>query len=379
LAAQNSVWRSFCAGLVEAGEDFLGPDYPDDPQGLVEGHQHLADLLGQALRWYLGTDPDFPRFISLNDTFELADNRLAPIRAGATYRLTGDASTLFDLNISLHEGWPFLGEAGVWGDIGLDDLKVNTDGTFELIISPERHDDNWLELPEGAQIVQIREYFADWGLHRPGTFKITRVGSEGGAPAPLDGAGLEDRLQQVIRWVRGYTPAHLGLIKSLRSGPPNVIGTPRRLGGGNSNIAYGFGVFDLEPDQALILTFDEPDARLWGVQWLTTPWYENPDVANRFTSVIGHEAHVSGDGRVRIVVSATDPGTPNWLEIADHREGVIAARFIWGQGDGPAITTSVVAAADVAGSLPPDTPSIDAATRAGLQARRRSHFAQRRR
>ena len=23
----------------------------------------------------------------------------------------------------------------------------------------------------------------------------------------------------------------------------------------------------------------------WGVQWLTTPWYENPDVTNRFTSV----------------------------------------------------------------------------------------------
>jgi hypothetical protein len=127
------------------------------------------------------------------------------------------------------------------------------------------------------------------------------------------------------------------------------------------------------------LEFAKPNARLWGVQWLTTPWYENPDSANRFTSVVGHEAYVNGDDRVRIVVSSTDPGVPNWLEIGDHRQGIIAARFIWGQDDGPAIDTSVIRTVDVRSSLPPDTPCVDTEARARSQAKRRSHFARRRR
>jgi hypothetical protein len=293
--------------------------------------------------------------------------------------LWGDASTVFDLNISLHEGWPFLGEVGVWGDMGLKDLEIGSDGTFELIISPARHDGNWLELPDDAHIVHIREYFADWDVHRPGTYEISRIGSEGLAPPTAGAEDLERRLIQVLRWIRGYTPAHLGLIRGLRAGPHNVINPPSRLGGGNRNIAYGFGYFELDPDEALVLEFPRPDARLWGVQWMTTPWYENPDGANRFTSVVGHEAYVNADGRVRIVVSGTDPGAPNWLEVGHHREGVLAARFIWGGDVGPAIATSVVSTSNIRGALPSDTPIVDPAARAASQAKRRSHFARRRR
>ena len=377
--SSSAPWDDFCAGLLQAGGDFLAPEYPSDQAERAEGSRHLAELLEQALHWNLSTDPDFPRFVSLNDTFELADNRLAPVRGGATYRLTGDVSTLFDVNISLHEGWPFLGETGVWGDIGLDDLDVDPDGRFELVVGPEPRDGNWLELPPEATMLHVREYFADWDLHRPGTFEIVRLGSEGQAPRRRDDDDLARRLREVLRYVRGYTPSHLRMINALRAEPANVVQPPSRQRGGNRNIAYAFGRFDLDPEEALVLEFAEPDARLWGVQWLTIPWYENPDLANRFTSVVGHDAFVNADGRVRIVVSAADPGVPNWLDVGGYSQGVIAARWIWGTDDGPAMVPSVVKSIGVRDAVPPDTPVVDAAARAAMQARRRSHFARRRR
>jgi len=58
---------------------------------------------------------------------------------------------------------------------------------------------------------------------------------------------------------------------------------------------------------------------------------------------------------------------------------VIASRWIWGSDEGPNIDTTILATADVRGSLPTDTPVVDADERAERQARRRAHFAQRRR
>jgi hypothetical protein len=375
--ASAAAWESFCGQLLGAGHDLLTGGYPARSDDWVEAFHHLGALLEQALHWHLHADPDFPRFISLNDTFEFADNRFAPVRAGQTYRLTGAIASLFDLNISLHEGWAFAGGPRVWGDIGLADLEVAEDGTFELLIGPEPQPGNWLRLPDEATMLHIREYFEDWDLHRPGAFEIVRLGSEGRAPVRMAADDLARRFQAAIAYVRGYTPTHKRMIDRLRERPANGAITPTRQGFGNSNIAYGFGRFELGPKECLVLEFPAPNARLWGVQWLTSPWYENPDLLNRFTSVGGRQAFINADGTVRIVLSASDPGAPNWLDIAGYAEGVIASRWIWTSGDGPAIAARVVAVEEVRSALPADTPIVDAAARAALQARRRAHFAAR--
>lgn len=373
------AWEKFCAALLQAGNDLLGEQYSAAGDDLSDGYHHIAQLLEQALDWQLWADPEFPRFISLNDTFEFADNRFAPVRAGASYRLTGNVSSLFDINISLQEGWPFVGKPGTWGDLGRVDLDIAADGSFELMISADQHHGNWLDLPAGATMLHIREYFEDWDLHRPGQFEIVRVGSEGLAPRRMDDAELEARLQAVIPWIRGYTPTHFKMISRLRAGPANTMQSARRHGAGNSNIAYAFGRFDLAPDQCLLLEFPEQQAKLWGVQWLTTPWYENPDIANRSTSVGGKQAFVNADGRVRVVASASDPGIPNWLDITGHQEGILIARWVWPAGADPMITTTVLALERIRDALPADTPHFGRQERATQQAKRRAHFARRRR
>ena len=168
-----SAWDALGDGLQRVGHELVA--HASDPADAADGMAHLAQLVQLALRWHVdANDPDFPRFVHLNDTFELADNRFAAVRSGAEYVLTGNVASLFDVNISLHEGWGFLGQPGVWGDLGLGDLDVAADGSFELVLGgapgPGR-----LEIPAAATMVQVREYYEDWDTHGPGTFEITRA------------------------------------------------------------------------------------------------------------------------------------------------------------------------------------------------------------
>ena len=375
------AWDVFCDAMKAAGRQLLGPDYPSDSRDRAEGFLHLAKLFEMSLAWQLdGADPDFPRLVTLNDTFELADNRFAAVRGDASYTLTGNVSTLFDINLSLHDGWPWLGQRQVWGDIGLSDLEVSENGDLTVVLSPDEQPGNWLPLPAEARVLQIREYYEDWSLHSPGVFEITRLGSEGQAPPRMTSDALAMRLAAGAQWAAEYTPAHMtSLIAKLRALPANTVMPPGGQGGGNRNIAYGFGRFELAEDQSMILEFEAPHARLWGVHWLTLPWYENPDMVNRSTSVNSHDAFVNDDGRVRLVVGASDSGAPNWLDTNGFDEGVLVARFVWGDGAPIELTTSVQRTSDVMAHLPVDTPAATAAQRQESQRIRRTHLARRRR
>jgi hypothetical protein len=373
----SAEWQRLCEGLVQVGARAV-----DDPlltaADRADGLTHLSQLVQLALHWHLdANDPDFPRFVHLNDTFELADNRFAAVRSGSEYVVRGNAGTLFDLNISLHEGWAFLGQAGVWGDLGMDDLDIGADGSFELVLGAVSGRGR-LEIPPEATLLQVREYYEDWDTHTPGFFEITRRSSEGCAPPRRDPDDVARRLTEVLPWIDGYLRAHGGMVGRLRAAPPNIVSPPSAHAAGNKNIQYGFGRFELDDDQALLLEFARPDARLWSVQWLTDPWYENPDLANRATSVSGRHAHVGTDGIVRVVVTGSDPGVPNWLDVTGHSRGVLVVRWIWCRS-GSEVSSRVVDIDEVRAALPPDTPTVTPADRAAEQARRRGHFASRRR
>jgi hypothetical protein len=375
-----SAWDKFCDSMKAAGHDLLGSTYPDDAADRAEGFVHLALLFQMATLWFVvGADPDYPRFVNLNDTFELADNRFAAVRGDASYLIRGNVSTLFDLNLSLHEGWAFQGERGVWGDVGLSDLETGPGGSLEVVVSPEPCDGNWLPIPEAATLLQLREYYADWSTHSPGEFEIIRLGSEGHAPPRMTPDDLASRLARAARWAAEYTPGHMAMVDYLRASTPNQMLAPGRQAGGNSNIAYAFGRFELAPDESMVLEFERPSARLWGVHWLTIPWYENPDVANRITSVNSHDAHVDTDGLVRVVLGAEDGGAPNWLDTDGYTEGIVVARFVWGVDDGPELRTSTVPTAQVRDLLPIDSPAMNAEDRSRVQSMRRAHFARRKR
>jgi len=372
-------WDRFCDGLRTAGRETLAA--AKDGNDAAEGLLQFGLLLEQALRWYLrGADPDNPRFIEINDTPEVADNLFAAVRGDAIYRLTGNVSTLFDINISVHSSWVWLKPTLPTGDTGLADLEVGEDGTLEVILGGAPREGNWVPLPADAQFIQLREYHADFASHRPGIWDIERIDAPQGSATRAGPDQVADAFAGALSWAERYGSFHRASIRSGRTFPeaPNTMKPPATNKGGNSHIWYGFGRFALNEDEALLLEFDRPDARLWSVQWLTDPWYENPDLLNRLTGITGDEAHVDADNRVRIVFAGQDPGIRNWLDTGGYPQGLFVTRWIWCE-EGPEPSLKVVSLTELADCLPSGTPGLDEAERRQQISRRRRHFVHRRR
>jgi hypothetical protein len=372
-------WDAFCEALRLSGRETLAA--ASDERDAAEGLVQFGLLMEVALRWHLrGADPERPRFIEINDTPEVADNLFAAVGGEAVYRVTGDVSTLFDFNLSVHSSWVWLKPSLPSGDLGLADLDVGADGRVEIVLGGEPRPRNWLPLPPDAQFIQLREYHADYASHRPGLWSIERFGAEVGPPPRETPEGVAARFDGALQWAQTYGSFHRASLRSGRTFPdaPNSLRPPAPHKGGNSHIWYGFGRFELADGEALILEFDEPAARLWSVQWLLDPWYESPDLLHRLTGVTGAEAQVDRDGKVRIVFAAADPGVPNWLDVSGYPRGLFVTRWIW-CAEGPETRLSVVPVGELRSRLPADAPSVNPEQRAAQVARRRTHLVHRRR
>jgi hypothetical protein len=373
------VWKAFCGELGDAALATSSLAANRDALDASDGHVQLATLLEAGLRWYLrGDDADFPRFIEINDTPEVADNLFAAVRADATYRVSGDVSSLFDFNISVHTNWAWLGPSTVSGDLGRQDLVIDESGHFELMLSAQQQPGNWLPLPPNAAYIQIREYHADFGPHRSGSFDIVRLGSSGQAPKRLEPDVVAAKLRQAASWARNYVTFHQRAQARIFPAEANSMHPPGRQKGGNRNIWYGFGRFEIQPGEALVVEFAQPNARLWSIQWLLDPWYESGDLLNRMTGMPGREVRVDSDGRIRVVLSGRDPGVPNWLDTSSYARGFFVTRWIWCE-QGPDVHLSLVRLDQLRARLPADTPVFTPEQRAAQLARRRKHFVLRRR
>src|SRR5262249_14693624 len=129
-----------------------------------------------------------------------------------------------------------------------------------------------------------------------------------------------------------------------------------------------FGFFRLEPDEALVVEFPDPDTPYWDVQ-MATSWFRTYDFANRLTSFTGHQAVIE-DGVFRAVLSPGDPGGPNWLESIGCGQGGVLIRIAHHKE--LHVPTAKVVRFDELESVLPPGPRVDPeARRAQIEERRR--------
>lgn len=296
-------------------------------------------------------------------------------------------------------------------------IEVEPDGSFEILLAPERpagHTGNFIathkrtsrphpDHPDGpldryATYVSGRQLFYDWEREDPVQLTITCLGSEGAHPPPLDPGAAARQLREMGALVRGqmhfWNQFYTILLETYgkRDGsdgerfmPRNAFNAPNaasgETGGGQSTNIYAGGVYEIDPDEALvILARAQIEPQYIGFH-LSNLWGESHDFANHQSSLNGHQADREADGSIYWVVAHRDPGVANWVDTTGHREGFMAPRWSYSetppQDRWPTISAVKVPFDRIREHLPASVRTVDPAERA-LQIRIRQEHVQRR-
>ena len=188
-----------------------------------------------------------------------------------------------------------------------------------------------------------REVFSDWTA-TPGTLRIQRADRIGAAPPPrpaeLPAKRLRAAGKSLVTQVKTFLAFPEWFYLKL---PVNTMTEPRLTPGGLATQWSSAGHYELDADQALVITVPVSDAPYQGFQ-LGSMWYLSTDFANHQTSLTADQAQHDPDGMLRFVVSAS--ATRAW------RTGSSAP------GTAAAICRSA-GSARRASSLPADGPTVE--------------------
>jgi hypothetical protein len=255
-----------------------------------------------------------------------------------------------------------------WGtifELTASDLGLGPGEEIDLIAG----EGGAIELPDGAAMISIREYYFDWDAAQPALFTIECLDEDAVEPAPrLTGAELAARLREAASAVEislDYWNTYMHERRSTQ--PDNTFTPPLKLEKGLDAARYLHCIWDLGPDDALVVDCDAPDARYWSWQLYQMGWFDLVDTVERQTS-LNHTEAVTDDDRVQIVVSARDPGVANWLDTGGRQNGLLMLRWFWPRGANPEPRTRVVPVDELSGPVTP-------AQRADALRRRREHLA----
>lgn len=332
-------WADFCDALKRSGQQILRAETPADAFTRAEGYRYLSRLLRVALEMHLEfADPDFPGFFSpSHETAKIgADNpdnlyQYARLNGRHDYRVSGQRGSVAYLSFGTQKGgYETDGKMEQTGFIDADHLALNPDGSFEILLSQQLQPGNWLRMEEGSNALIVRQTFLNRKAEQPAQLKIERIGSSA-KPAPLDPEGLHHSLQRAASFVENTARLFADWAEGYREHTNQLPPANQALCqavGGDPNIFYYHSHWRLADDEALLIEVEQmPACDFWNLQ-INNYWMESLDYRYHNICINKHSAQYDERGGFTLVLSATDPGRPNWLETAGHREGTLCLRWV---------------------------------------------------
>lgn len=337
----RAAWDSFCDELKRAGEIPFRDPVPRHVAARAAGIEALARNISLALNFnHDYADPRYPELIHYFDPVRKqgGDNTDAvyvgaTINGTDTYRISGDRGTARYFAItSVQRGQtPWGGK--VAQTLFDHDLKVEPDGRFELIVSPEPHPGNWLRTTPETFRVTFRQFFADWETERPMKARIDRLTGDMSPPAPLAPEKLAAQLLASAKWVIESIEFWVRMINMWKV-MPNTFRSYKQLSdraidatpGGEPMVAY----WSLPKDESLIIRVRPPVCPYWAVEFGNF-WWMSMDYRYRLSNTNCHYAQLEDDGELIVVVAHEDPGLPNWLDTSGFSEGYVTYRWMLAQ------------------------------------------------
>jgi hypothetical protein len=262
------------------------------------------------------------------------------------------------------EGSVNLGAPRPVHDINL--LNVDADDRYDVILSPTRpsgYTGDWWQLEPTTNMLLVRMVGSNWGEEFEPTLSIERLDVP--APRPRPSAKLhEEKLLGIAAAANFIAPLLVDRPHKLRAdGYINKLkAVDLTQMGGLAGQFYFEGAYDLTDEEALIIETKVPEKCVYRSLILTNDLYETTDWYNNQSSLNGAQAAADADGVLRVVVSARDPGVPNWLDTAGYTTGVIQGRWMECSSE-PIPVVRKIAVADVRKWLPAGTATITAQQR----------------
>lgn len=333
----GKAWSDFCDELKTAGNVLFSPEAPRDPFQQAEGIRYLSRLTRAGLEAYVEyPDPTFPQLRRMvHETVKMgADNpdnyyMNAQISGEHEYKILGKRNTIDYISFHTQNGnYGTTGGLAPCGKLEDRELEIEKDGSFEIFVTRKPQGKNWLKIEEETSLLMVRQTFADRFAEEPARLEIQNL-SGISKPGPLTAEQMDHGLKKAsmlvggasllfARWTRDFKK-HINQLPQFDPEKSNAAG-------GDESIIYYHSYWRLEENEALIIEVQPPACDAWNFQ-LNNYWMESLDYRYHNICINKHSASYEPDGSVRLVISLRDPGMPNWIETAHHREGTMCWRW----------------------------------------------------
>jgi len=333
----GKAWDEFCNQLKLAGTNLKYAGTPQDAFNQAEGIRYLTRLTRAGLEAFVeNADPSFPVLKRMvHETVKMgADNPdnyyfNAQISGAYEYRITGKRNTVHYIGFFTQNGsYGTTGGLAPCGVLEGADLVLEDDGSFEIILSKEKKGKNWLKIEDETGLVMVRQTFLNRFKETPAELQIENLDGRK-APSTVTPKMIEEGLKMAsmfvagapllfARWAKGFKKH----VNELPQFDPKVS----NAAGGDANIIYYHSYWNLQPDEALVITVNPPECDSWNFQ-LNNYWMESLDYRYFNICVSKGTATYEANGSIKIIVAHSDPGLPNWINTCDHTEGTMCWRW----------------------------------------------------
>ncbi|MBK7250202.1 MAG: DUF1214 domain-containing protein [Gammaproteobacteria bacterium] len=330
----NDLWDQLCEQLRVTGQDILRAAPPDELTQ-AEGLRYLSRLFRYAVGRQL--DPHLPMRPELtcervriggdNPDYRYVG---APLDGRLSYRLRGRINDADRIAFGTYSGGLGTSEGlRCSGSLDSSSMTLSDDGAFDIMLSSEPQNGTWLPMSPNTNTLTIRETLLRSGTARPADYDIECL-TPAADPTFMDAKAIRQGFDRSLQFVSGTVRQFLGWTETFRKRPNEILPLPPELlaaAQGDKLTAYFNGYYELRSDQALVVSFTPPHCDYWNLQ-ACNHWLESIDPLRAPAHYNSGTAALRRDGSVVVVIAASDPGVPNWIDTADHLQGGIAMRIV---------------------------------------------------
>jgi Protein of unknown function (DUF1214) len=324
----------------------------ENERELLEGLGVISRVTALCSELTVEADPELPWFFDMCSPTRLVggpnpDGRylLAMIRGDRAYRVTGSRGTTSYLGVQVLAGRGMTPRR-MAAYVRDTDLKLTNDGDFALLFSAtepslaELDGAQWVQIPEDATSIVVREYIADADTERSAALRIEPLCAH--PPQPRSDDEAAEQFTAMAWTIMKLTTLHRTIKPELLT-QPNTLVTAEAADIGEADTTpdnlYMIGTFRLDADESLVLEFEPPATRYWNVT-LENIWHECLEPRRRHSSVTNKQVAPDADGLVRIAIGAKDFGHGHWLDTGGRHRGFIVFRWL-DNPDPPVVSVGV--------------------------------------